>query len=1386
MKKLSDTKIGTRLMIGFTTILMLVALLGAVSYYQGVKLWKNTDDLYSHPFMVARAIRDIKADVLIMKICVRDMIISDSANEIQNRKKEYANREFNLNENIKVIDRLYLGPKQDIDSIKLSLNSWKATTDETLSHVTNEVNISLLKNMMNGVEGQQFDNLLKHIETVQIFSKDKADHFYTNAAAEKSKLFIRLFIILILILLLTLITGYLIIRSVREPLKELTLVAEDFKSGNYHARSNYISKNEIGSLAASFNNMANNIQIEMNIKKNTAEISEVMIDKNELQPFCKNVLIRLLEITEAQVGAAYAVGKSGLFFEHIESIGMHKDNIKSFSVESAEGQFGVVLSTKKMHLIKDISADSVFTFPTLSGTFMPKEIITIPIIDDNKVVAVVSLASINKFSETSIRFLNEIIINLTARFMGVVSFQKISDFSKKLEENNIELELNREKLAKANAYNRSLIEANIDPLVTIGADGKITDVNKSTELVTGLSREQLIGTSFSDYFTEPEIAKAGYQKVFNDGFVKDYELFLKNINGKITPVLYNASVYRDEKGNVTGVFAAARDITELKAAELKLQEQNATLQAQSEELQSQTEELQTQSEELRTTSEELQEQNVRLAAKSIEVEEANRLKSEFLSNMSHELRTPLNSIMALSNVLIQRSKTKLSEEENSYLEIIERNGRNLLRLINDILDLSKIEAGKVDISVNQVNIENLLEVIYENLQPLSAKKGLEFNIVKETNLPMIETDEERLQQVLTNIIGNAVKFTEKGNVTIYAESDNENINLKVKDSGIGIPKSDIPHIFDKFRQVDGSSSRNYEGTGLGLSIVFELVNIIGGKINVESEIGKGSVFTVSVPIKWKGEMISKITENFHPAEIISERKTILVVDDDLDAVNEIRSFLEEIGYNTIGTTMATDVIRLAEKYRPFAITLDVIMPDLDGWEVLQRLKKNKLTQDIDVIMVSVSSDKETGLALGAVGHITKPVDKEILIKEIKRLHNNPYKIMIVDDNEIDLQFTGNILSKEGLKVIKAQGGKQCIELISTEKPDIIILDLMMPDTDGFQVLNHLRNNPDTKETPVIIATAKDLTSDDKLNLSGKVSSILHKNNTATHEVLKEIERTILKLEQQYSSGDIKNKNILIVEDNEEAIIQIKIVLENAGYIVDTALGGEQAIQHIKNKKTDGIILDLMMPEVDGYQVLEYMQSEKSTAEIPVLILSAKDLPNDDLQKLKYKNVQQLVQKGAIDVKNLLHKIQTMIFKTNTPNLSDLNKNKTRKKAATENHKNKLLIIEDNPDNMITIKAILNDNYIISEAYDGIEGLNKSITEMPDIILLDLALPKMNGFEVLEEIRKNPQTENIIVFAVTAKAMKHDFAAIEKAGFDGYITKPIDANTLLTKIKEMLF
>ncbi len=597
---------------------------------------------------------------------------------------------------------------------------------------------------------------------------------------------------------------------------------------------------------------------------------------------------------------------------------------------------------------------------------------------------------------------------------------------------------------------------------------------------------------------------------------------------------------------LNGVLASAR----IRAFAERIERQN-------EELQTQQEELELQAEELRKQTEELQQQNVELQRQRLAVEEASCLKSQFLSNVSHELRTPLNSVMALSRVLMMQAKEKLSEEEVGYLEIIERNGKNLLRLINDILDLAKIEAGRMDIHPRPFSLGQAVESNLESIAPLAEEKQLEIRQEISENIPLLESDEQRVYQILQNLLANAVKFTDAGSVSVSIRSDQEQVSVRIADTGIGIAENDLPYIFDEFRQADGTPARRHDGTGLGLAIARKAARMLGGEISVESVPNKGSTFTLTLPLVWRGPV---------------------------------------------------------------------------------------------------------------------PLDEQIVARPTAGVNSEPKIVLGVDDE-----------APSQPHAMGASPAPPCI---------------------------------------------------------------------------------------------------LLVEDNEAAIIQVKAVLESAGYAVDVARGGQEAIDYVSHVIPDGIVLDLMMPGMDGFAVLEQIRGTPATEKIPVLILTAKDLTPDDLKRLSANHVQQFVQKGDVDRETLLTKTEAMVGRrSGTGNVTPETQNP---QTATGNSDlAAILIVEDNPDNMVTIKAVLQGRYRIIEASDGQVGLDLAARTRPDLILLDMALPKMDGLTVLRRLSEDRDLAAIPVIAMTARVMKGDREEILAAGCKDFISKPIDPVECLAKIEVWL-
>ncbi len=823
----------------------------------------------------------------------------------------------------------------------------------------------------------------------------------------------------------------------------------------------------------------------------------------------------------------------------------------------------------------------------------------------------------------------------------------------------------------------------------------------------------------------------------------------------------------------------------------KSQSANETLQAKTNEINAQNEELnainrelQAQAEELQAQRDELQAQASELETKRIQVEEADRLKSEFLSNMSHELRTPLNSIMSLSQLMISRGVDKEPAKTLKYLNVIDRNGRQLLNLINDILDLTKIESGRMDIFPTKFEAKHLVDRVMETVQPLAQKKNLQIQMNVD-NAPLLFSDEEKVYQILLNCCSNAIKFTDQGTISLHVTEKNGTVCFSVKDTGIGILAEDIENIFDQFRQVDGSFTRAHEGTGLGLAISRKLALLLGGDIKVESTPGTGSVFILSMPASFAGsEIQERILDIVESADVTPSKgkveTTVLIIDDEENARAILSRDLSNGGYKVISASNGKQGLDLAKTDQPDIICLDLLMPNMDGWEVLRNLKSTPETVAIPVIISSVSDDKETGWALGAAGYVPKPVNNETLLGEIRRISgpNTRTRLLIVDD-DIGVQgFLKDFLGNKGFDVETADNGKQAMEMVASSPPQLLILDLLMPDMDGFSVLDQLRNNPDTQDLPVIILTSKDLTENDFQRLATAFKTI-RKDKLNKETFLYQIKVALEGHEKNSSATQPTSNQVLVVEDNDIASEQIAAALMDSGIEVVVAKDGEEGLAHVKQKIPAAIVLDLMMPKVDGFEVLEQIRSKPQTAAIPVLILTAKELTAAERGRLTHNNIQQLIQKGTADRDQLVSSVKRML---SPPKAISVKPSPSTQKTSVRS----ILIVEDNPDNCLTISAIIEEEgteLVIAE--DGKQGVQLAKEKMPNLVIMDIQLPIMSGIEAIKAIKEDSVTNKIPIIAVTARAMKGDKENILAAGADDYVSKPINPAELQAKVKKWM-
>jgi PAS domain S-box-containing protein len=493
-------------------------------------------------------------------------------------------------------------------------------------------------------------------------------------------------------------------------------------------------------------------------------------------------------------------------------------------------------------------------------------------------------------------------------------------------------------------------------------------------------------------------------------------------------------------------------------------------------------------------------------------EKANKAKSGFLANMSHELRTPMNAILGYSEMLMEDAEDVGQEDFIPDLKKIHQAGNHLLSLINDVLDLSKIESGRMEAFAEDIDVGTLIDQVAGTAQPLMTRNNNKFKIERGEQLGNAHQDITKLRQSLLNMLSNAAKFTHEGTITLRAErmsqAGGEWLMFSVSDTGIGIPADKLGHIFEEFSQADTSTTRDYGGTGLGLPISRRFCQMLGGDLTVKSSAGEGSTFTMRVPVLLPGtdeeapaEAIAVKTEaELEAIRISGAGRTILVIDDDPEAQDIVERFLRKDGFEVATAGSGEEGLRLAHKLQPAAITLDVIMPDMDGWSVLRALKADPVLQDVPVLMLTMVDDKSKGYSLGATDYLTKPVDREQLHNALSRYYTpgESCSVLLVEDDKPTREVIARTLEKSDWTVSEAGNGREALDRLAQLKPRLILLDLMMPVMDGFDFLLEMRANAEWQDIPVIVLTAKDLTEEDRRQLSGRVEQIVEKG-ACTHE-----------------------------------------------------------------------------------------------------------------------------------------------------------------------------------------------------------------------------------------------------------------------------------------------
>ena len=775
----------------------------------------------------------------------------------------------------------------------------------------------------------------------------------------------------------------------------------------------------------------------------------------------------------------------------------------------------------------------------------------------------------------------------------------------------------------------------------------------------------------------PAIADDQVQGVIEIGFLNPVnELgreLLENVSSLIGVSLRSAQLRAELRDLLERTQRQAEEL-QLQSEELRvsneeleeqgraLRESQARLEQQQTELEQTNVQLEEQSERLEAQRNALTRSNAAIELKARELEQASRYKSDFLANMSHELRTPLNSLLILSRLLADNPAGNLTDEQVKYARTVHASGNDLLALINDILDLSKIEAGQLDMRPERVVLKGLAEDIRRLFQPIADERKLQFDVRQEADAPeAIDTDRQRLDQILKNLLSNALKFTERGRIALsMSRTSDGRLTFAVTDTGIGISKEQQADIFDAFRQADGTISRKYGGTGLGLSISRELARLLGGTITVESEAGKGSRFTLAIPVRYDPELVAAREERRIPADAAphsiaaltqptqentrrpaeddrdhlgKSSRILLVVEDDSSFAGIVRDLAHEMGFRCLIASTAEEALDLARRYKPSAVVLDVGLPDQSGLAVLDRLKGDIATRHIPVHVVSGTDHTQTALSLGAIGYLIKPVKREELAGVLERLADklaqSVRRVLVVEDDAVQREAVSALLSSADVETVGVGTAADCLNQLKAQTFDCMVLDLTLPDASGFALLETLSEDGNHGFPPVIVYTGHDLSPADEHRLRRYSDSIIIKGvrsperlldevSLFLHQVVTELPPEQQKMIEKARSRDaqLEGRRVLVVEDDVRNIFSLTSILEPQGLAVQIARNGQEAIDALKKSeepdapRIDLVLMDVMMPVMDGLTATREIRGHQKWRKLPIIALTAKAMPDD--------------------------------------------------------------------------------------------------------------------------------------------------------------------------------
>ena len=1083
-------------------------------------------------------------------------------------------------------------------------------------------------------------------------------------------------------LLITLLAWFLVTGSITRPLIRLTTAAEAVAAGKLGVQTEISSRDEIGALGKVFNHMSTNIAraSEANdqqiwLKNGITELNERMLGEKDLHSVSESIIAFVSEYLGAEAGAIFLTRSGAL--ELYGAYAWQPDEEAQKHYHFGEGLIGEVARRQEMRRLKDAPAQYLAVRSAL-GASQASHLLVAPLLFEQRTTGVIEIGGFSAFTELQEEFLKAATESSAIAIEAVQARQAAHE---------------AQQVAQTRVNYLQGLNA---PVMTIDTDFNVTFMNEASLKLLGKKSEEVIGQKCHGLWKTGDCCT---KRCASANAMRDDRVCVSRTRALPDqldlPIQYAGSALKDEAGEVVGAVELIIDVTELTETLERAQQLSEELEQQSEELRVSNEELEQQSEELRASNEELEEKSealeqrtrevekrraelelakINLENQARELEQASRYKSEFLANMSHELRTPLNSLLILAKMLADNEEGNLSSEQVESARIIYSGGQDLLFLINEILDLSKVEAGMMELHYEVVTTEGLAGNIQQQFTRSAENKGLFFNIEIDPDFPQsFTTDPQRLEQILRNFLSNAFKFTSKGGITLRIHRPNESTSLRashltpantiafaVQDTGLGIPGEKQAAIFEAFQQADGSTSRQYGGTGLGLSISRALAELLKGEITLESREGEGSCFTLYLPLERRQPSledrkppVQKTAEKPKPqrraiapqedqrpsrkaAPFLADDRTsikegersVLIIEDDPQFARILMTQAQKKGFKCIAAGDGASGLTLAGQYRPSAIILDLGLPDIDGAAVLDGLKYDLDTRHIPVHVMSARDKSAEIMHKGAIGYLTKPLEAAHIDAAFARiedlLDDHLRTVLIVEDDENSRKAIEALIGGEQVAITGAASGAEAARCIRETPYDCVILDLGLPDMSGFELLHKLDEDPAVLMPPIIVYTGRELTAEEVRELNQYTTKIVVKGVSSPERLLDEtslfLHTVASALPKEHEDmlrmlhdpeQILKDRAILLVDDDLRNSFALSKILKKAGLQVVLAENGAVALERLDEESAiELVLMDIMMPVMDGYETMRRIRKDQRFTQLPIVALTAKAMVED--------------------------------------------------------------------------------------------------------------------------------------------------------------------------------